>query len=200
MTRNAPSPAFRLKPASNPALQMPFAPAQTPVSGCRPAQAFQRRFNCAAIRRSFGRQAVWKIRFAQFNRIAAGRTAGAQHPVRAQFANFSWTRFARALARATRTASGQINRVNRLVAKLWPLQSPEFPNRRRGRRNDCDFPLARHSHTSPKQNIVVGCWPVPKLNPGSRTTTLFFSRFAFAPTRFDSRVSPISIGLKCRFQ
>src|ERR1051326_6990626 len=38
-------------------------------------------------------------------------------------------------------------------------------------KNDCGCPALRNCTNCSRQNAVVGCWPVPKLKPGSNVTT-----------------------------
>ena len=42
--------------------------------------------------------------------------------------------------------------------------------------SDCFVPDTRRAASCSRQNDVVGCWPVPKLKPGSSTTTAWFFR------------------------
>ncbi len=62
-------------------------------------------------------------------------------------------------------------------------------------RNDFGVSTERQRTISPRQNEVVGCWPVPKLRPGSRITTAwFFSGRSLLQLGFTSSSRPILSG------
>src|SRR5438552_219816 len=66
---------------------------------------------------------------------------------------------------------------------------------------DDDFRnLSTQATICSRQKLVVGCCPVPKLKPGSRTTTdcFFVARYLLHEGLMSSE-SPISIGWKWRF-
>src|ERR1035441_4270147 len=67
-------------------------------------------------------------------------------------------------------------------------------------KNDWHVPIFRRRAISRRQNAVVGCWPVPKLKPGSSTTTdWFFRGLRLEQLGLSSSASLISMGLKWRF-
>src|SRR5438093_1857087 len=67
-------------------------------------------------------------------------------------------------------------------------------------RNDCCAPDARLAANCSRQKAVVGCCPVPKLKPGSSTTTAWPAR-GRRPLQVGLiiRAGLISIGLNCFF-
>ena len=114
------------------------------------------------------------------------------------------TPFRRALARAARTAPAsksraQTGRYPSFAAAMAKIPEP-VPMSRNARPSFREWRHGGFLAISLKQKAVVGCWPVPKLNPGSRMTTAWFFRaFFLLHPGLTSSKSSNSIGLKCRF-
>ena len=141
--------------------------------------------------------------------FAAGRSGSFATSPRAIF-NFLATRFTRALAARRGPIQDQNQRREPADSRVWPPQSPEFPNRCRCPKTISWCSGALWASTVGgqrtaatiwcRQNEVVACWPVPKLKPGSRMTTAWFLRgLRLIQLGLTSSALPISIALKCRF-
>ncbi|HTV76092.1 MAG TPA: hypothetical protein VMD57_03765, partial [Candidatus Baltobacteraceae bacterium] len=110
------------------------------------------------------------------------------------------TPFAFAFERAMRTASESKSTARTSLQPSFAAAIARIPEPVPMSKNDCAISGFCRRTISLRQNSVVGCWPVPKLNPGSRTTTAWFFRGRFLlQLGLISNESPIFMGLKCRF-
>src|SRR5664280_575671 len=68
-------------------------------------------------------------------------------------------------------------------------------------KKDCGSSCFLQAVSCCRQNAVVGCWPVPKLNPGSRMIVACPLRARRAlQLGLINKADPTSMGLKWRFQ